>query len=532
MPKKLPIGISSLSKIIQEGYVYVDKTRYVYELVNTGVYYFLSRPRRFGKSLFVDTLKEAFEGNKELFKGLWLYDHWDWEKKYPVIHISFAEGVLKGREELDRHIIKILAQNQKRLQVECEDTTYVAGCFSDLIVGAREKYNAPVVILIDEYDKPILDNITDIETATEMREGLKNLYSVIKGQDANIKFVFLTGVSKFSRVSIFSGLNNLRDITIDATYSSICGYTESELIESFKEHLADKDIEEIRHWYNGYSWTGGERVYNPFSMLNYLQTGVFRNYWFESGTPTFLIELFKQKRYYIPQLENLEVVESIIGSFDIDFIEPENLLFQAGYLTIEGYRQEFGETWYRLNFPNREVKASLCNYILKQYSFSEGAVSGYKLRLIEALKKGDIDEMVEVMHSHFASIPYDWYRKNEIDKYEGYYASVFYAYFASIGVEVKAEDSTNHGKVDMAVVMADKVLIFEFKCLRGKGIGDRRLGIGKGKKKKELSAIEQLKIKGYAEKYKALKRPIYLIGIDFDRKKRNIEGFKWEACKA
>jgi hypothetical protein len=295
----------------------------------------------------------------------------------------------------------------------------------DLIVGAREKYNAPVVILIDEYDKPILDNITDIETAKEMREGLKNLYSVIKGQDANIKFVFLTGVSKFSKVSIFSGLNNLKDITISKKYSSICGYTESELIEGFKEHLADKGIEEIRHWYNGYSWTGDERVYNPFSILNYLSEGEFRNYWFESGTPTFLIELFKQKRYYIPQLENLEVGESIIGSFDIDFIEPENLLFQAGYLTIEGYRQEFGETWYRLNYPNREVKASLCNYILKQYSFSEGAVSGYKLRLIEALKKGDIDEMVEIMHSHFASIPYEWYRKNEIDKYEGYYAGVF-----------------------------------------------------------------------------------------------------------
>jgi len=528
MKKKLPIGISNLREIIQEGYVYVDKSRYVYELASTGKYYFLSRPRRFGKSLFVDTLKEAFEGNKELFKGLWLYEHWDWEKKYPVIHISFAEGVLKGREELDRHIIKILAQNQKRLQVECEDTTYVAGCFMDLIVGAREKYNAPVVILIDEYDKPILDNITDIETAKEMREGLKNLYSVIKGQDANIKFVFLTGVSKFSKVSIFSGLNNLKDITISKKYSSICGYTESELIEGFKEHLADKGIEEIRHWYNGYSWTGDERVYNPFSILNYLSEGEFRNYWFESGTPTFLIELFKQKRYYIPQLENLEVGESIIGSFDIDFIEPENLLFQAGYLTIEGYRQEFGETWYRLNYPNREVKASLCNYILKQYSFSEGAVSGYKLRLIEALKKGDIDEMVEIMHSHFASIPYEWYRKNEIDKYEGYYASVFYAYFASIGIEVKAEDSTNHGKIDMAVVMADKVLIFEFKCLRSKGTGDRRLGIGKETKKKELSAIEQLKIKGYAEKYKALKRPIYLIGIELDRKKRNIVGFKWE----
>jgi len=530
MPKKLPIGISSLSKIIQEGYVYVDKTRYVYELVNTGVYYFLSRPRRFGKSLFVDTLKEAFEGNKELFKGLWLYDHWDWNKKYPVIHISFGSGVLKNRAELDRRIIRVLEDNQKRLEVRCQETTYVEGCFSDLIVGAKERYNAPVVILVDEYDKPILDNITEPEIAKVMREGLKNLYSVMKDHDSYIKFVFLTGVSKFSKVSIFSGLNNLKDITISKKYSSICGYTESELIESFKEHLVDKDINEIRHWYNGYSWTGDERVYNPFSILNYLSEGEFRNYWFESGTPTFLIELFKQKRYYIPQLENLEVGESIIGSFDVDFIEPENILFQAGYLTITNTKRKGNRLVYSLTYPNLEVKQSLTDYILAAYHYSQAEKERAQSRLYDCLIEGDIDGIREIMHSHFASIPYEWYRKNEIDKYEGYYASVFYAYFASIGVDVKAEDSTNHGKIDMAVVMGDKVLIFEFKCLRGKGTGDRRLEIGKRKaiKEKGPTAIEQLKIKGYAEKYKALKRPIYLIGIEFDRKKRNIVGFKWE----
>ncbi len=489
----------------------MDKTRYVYELVNTGEYYFLSRPRRFGKSLFVDTIKEAFEGNKELFKGLWLYDNWDWEKKYPVIHISFAEGVLKGKDELNRHIIKLLTNNQKRLQVECEDTTHVAGCFSDLIVGAKERYKVPAVILIDEYDKPILDNITDLETAREMREGLKNLYSVIKGQDANIKFVFLTGVSKFSRVSIFSGLNNLEDITIEKGFSAICGYTEEELVENFKEHLADKDIEEIRHWYNGYSWTGDERVYNPFSILNYLKHGEFRNYWFESGTPTFLIELFKQKRYYIPQLENLEAGESIIGSFDIDFIEPENLLFQAGYLTIEGYRQEFGETWYRLNYPNREVKTSLNNYILRYYTGGEGFVSAHRLKLIEALKGNDVDKMIEVMKSHFASIPHDWYRKNKIAEYEGYYASVFYAYFASIGIDVRAEEPTSYGKVDMAVIMPKAVYVFEFKVTEGdEGTGE---------------SLEQIKSKGYGQKYIGSGREVYLIGIEFSKTKRQIVGF-------
>jgi hypothetical protein len=464
--KKLPIGISSLSKIIQEGYVYVDKTRYVYELVNTGVYYFLSRPRRFGKSLFVDTLKEAFEGNKELFKGLWLYDHWDWEKRYPVIHISFGSGVLRNKAELDRRIVDLLYQNQERLGINCRDTTDVASCFGELIRKAKAGRDTSVVILIDEYDKPILDNITDIETAREMREGLKNLYSVMKDHDSYIKFVFLTGVSKFSKVSIFSGLNNLNDITIDSTYSSICGYTEEELIKHFKEHLIGKDISAIRQWYDGYSWTGAERVYNPFSILNYLQKGVFRNYWFESGTPTFLIELFKQKRYYIPQLENLEVGESIIGSFDVDFIEPENILFQAGYLTITNTKRKGNRLVYSLTYPNLEVKQSLTDYILAAYHYSQAEKERAQNRLYDCLIEGNIDGIREIMHSHFASIPYDWYRKNEIDKYEGYYASVFYAYFASIGIEVKAEDSTNHGKVDMAVVMADKVLIFELALVK------------------------------------------------------------------
>lgn len=465
MRKKLPIGISNLREIIQDGYVYVDKTRYVYELASTGKYYFLSRPRRFGKSLFVDTLKEAFEGNKELFEGLWLYDNWDWSKKYPVIYISFAEGKIANRSELDDWIIGQFKDNMERLEVTCEETTFIPRCFVELIRNAKKKHGQSVVILIDEYDKPILDNITDQEVAKDMREGLKNLYSVIKGQDANIKFTFLTGVSKFSKVSLFSGLNNLEDLTIQKEYSSICGYTESELIENFKEYLEDKDINEIRQWYNGYSWTGSERVYNPFSVLNYLKHGNFRNYWFESATPTFLIELFKQKKYYIPELENLEVGESLIGSFDIDYIEPETLLFQTGYLTIIDVEFDGSSTWYKLNYPNHEVKKSLNENILYSYSTSRAEVSRHQRDLKNVLSRGDVGDVIKIMQSHFASIPYEWYVKNEIDKYEGYYASVFYAYFASIGVDVRVEESMNRGRIDMAVLMKDRVYLFEFKVV-------------------------------------------------------------------
>ncbi len=368
MKKKLPIGLSTLSNMLQEGYVYVDKSRYVYELASTGKYYFLSRPRRFGKSLFVNILKEAFEGNKELFKGLWLYDNWDWSTRYPVIHISFVSGVLRSKAELEKKIINVLEDNQERLKVRRKETTrYVSECFSDLIVGVKDRYDAPVVILVDEYEKPILDNITRPETAMEMREGLKDLYSVMKDHEGDIRFAFVTGVSRLGKGSVFSGFNNLRDITIDEAYSSIFGYTETELIENFKELLADKDIELIKHWYNGYSWTGAERVYNPSSINNYLQTGELRNYWFETGTPTFLVELFKQNRYNLPQLESHEVEESTIGSFELDFIVPENILFHAGYLTIADSRIKGNRLFYTLTYPNLEVRQSLKDGILRVY---------------------------------------------------------------------------------------------------------------------------------------------------------------------
>uniref|UniRef100_UPI0005EAE95D ATP-binding protein n=1 Tax=Desulfonatronovibrio magnus TaxID=698827 RepID=UPI0005EAE95D len=295
--KKLPIGIATLSKIINEDYAYVDKSRFVHELVESGSYYFLSRPRRFGKSLFVDTLKEAFEGNQRLFKGLWLEDHWDWETQYPVIRFSFGEGVSSNRNRLEEKIWEQLTLHEKRLGVHCAFQT-ISGRFGQLIENTARKYGH-VVVLVDEYDKPILDCIADPVTAADIREGLKDFYSVIKDSDAHLKFVLLTGVSKFSKVSLFSGLNNLTDITLDPRFAAICGWTETELTENFADRLQGKDINQIRNWYNGYSWLG-EKVYNPFSLLNFLRTGLFRNYWFETGTPTFLMELLKKRRYNIP----------------------------------------------------------------------------------------------------------------------------------------------------------------------------------------------------------------------------------------
>jgi hypothetical protein len=511
--KKLPIGVSTLRKIIDDDYAYVDKSAMVYQLAESGVYYFLSRPRRFGKTLFVDTLKEAFEGNRDLFRGLWLDDHWDWEKRHPVIHISFAEGVLQSREQLDSKIFELLDGNQERLRVACRYKDSVSGCFSSLIRQAKEKDGLGAVILIDEYDKPILDNISDPETAQQMRDGLKNLYSVIKGQDANIRFAFLTGVSKFSKVSLFSGLNNLRDITLIPQYATICGYTEPEMTEVFVEHLEGKPIDEIRKWYDGYSWLG-ERVYNPFSILNFLEDGSFRNYWFETGTPAFLIELFKKRRYYIPAIESIEASESIIGAFDVDFVEPENLLFQTGYLTIEHERRVAGKTFYRLRYPNMEVKSSLSDYILNRYSPDPVLKDRSQLQMVQALQKGDLDALRDVFHALFAAIPHDWYRKNRLADYEGYYASIFYCYFTALGLDVTAEDATSHGRIDMAVKLDNRVFIFEFKVVDI----DRTPG----------TALEQIRQKGYADKYRGTGAEIYLVGLEFDRQDRNIVRFEWE----
>ncbi|PUU86523.1 MAG: ATPase AAA, partial [Halanaerobium sp.] len=330
--KKLPIGISTLRDIIDDGYVYIDKTQHAYKLITEGKYYFLSRPRRFGKSLFLDTLKEIFQGNKELFKGLYIYDKYDFDR-HPVIRISFNDGGFKSKKDFNQYLYQVLDKNQRDLGVECPKDFTMSGCFKRLIEEACNKYGKQVVILIDEYDKPILDNIEDTEIARQMREELKNFYSVIKGADEYLRFAFLTGVSKFSKVSLFSGLNNLNDITVDRNYATICGYTQADIETSFDEHLQGQDFSKIREWYNGYSWLG-ESVYNPFDILLFIQKGfVYDNYWFSTATPTFLLKLIEKNQYFLPNLENIVADRSLLDSFDVDNIKLETLMWQTGYLT-------------------------------------------------------------------------------------------------------------------------------------------------------------------------------------------------------
>jgi len=522
--QKLPIGIQTFEKIITENYCYIDKTRIIHELINNGTYFFLSRPRRFGKSLLIDTIKGLFEGREELFKGLWIEDKWDFSRKYPVIKIDFGEGVSKSREELRKKIDETLKINQEQLGVKCEFET-ISGRFREIITKSAKKYNQRAVILIDEYDKPILDNIEEPVIAQEMREELKNLYSVLKSTDAYIKFVMLTGVSKFSKVSLFSGLNNLWDITLDERFATICGYTQDDLETVFREYLVGVDLEKVKLWYNGYSWLG-EGVYNPFDILLFLGSASreFKNYWFETGSPTFLLKLLKEREYYIPSMEEIETGENLIGSFGVDFIEPTALLFQTGYLTIKDRKNFNGDIYYTLTYPNLEVRKSLNEYIAGYFINNPGNYQQGKIRIFKVINSLDtgidsvqfFESLKEIFWTLFASIPYNWYINNHLDKYEGYYASIFYAVFASIGYAIKLEDPTNRGRIDMTITTAKVVIIFEFKIME------------KEKESEQNTALEQIKNKKYSEKYLNSGKEIYLVGIEFSKVERNIIRFDWE----
>ena len=512
--KKLPIGISTFKDIIEEGYLYVDKTFFVKKLVEQGRYYFLSRPRRFGKSLFLDTLKSAFEGRKELFNGLFLQNNWNWEEKHPVLKISFGAGVLRNQKELDETFEGMILRLKNKFNLELSDISHKEN-FREIIEKLYQKFNQKIVILVDEYDKPILDNITDSYTAALMRDNLKNFYSVIKDSDEFIKFVFITGVSKFSKVSLFSGLNNLEDITLDENYSIICGYTQDDLEREFKDRLEHADLNEIKNWYNGYNWLG-KSVYNPFDILLFFSKGrEFRNYWFETGSPFFLIKLFKKNNYFIPDLEKVEVTESLLGSFDVDFIELETLLFQTGYLTIKKQKRVGPRLKYELKYPNIEVQYSLNDYILDYLTLDPVGKSKHQDSLYYALEAGAPEQLHESLKRLFASIPYNNFSKNRIYEYEGYYASVVYSYFAALGIELIAEDVTNKGRIDLTLKLNDKVYIIEFK-VSNEDSSDKEL------------PLEQIKARGYSEKYTGRQISVYLIGITFSKKDRNISAFEWK----
>ncbi len=506
--KKLPIGISTLKTILEEGYLYVDKTDIAQSLIENGQYYFLSRPRRFGKSLFLDTLRTIFSGDKEIFKDLHVGNNGYEFIKYPVVRISFNDGSFKTQEAFNQTLYEIMKINQRDLDVTCESDLSIEGCFRELIYQAYTKHKQKVVILVDEYDKPILDNIENLQEAKLRRESLKNFYSVIKGADEYLKFVFITGVSKFSKVSLFSGLNNINDITLDEKYSTICGYTQNDVETVFAEHLKGQDFNKIKEWYNGYKFLG-EGVYNPFDILLFIDKNFrYQNYWFSTATPTFLLKLIEKNNYFLPNLENIVKDEMMLNSFDVDYIELETLMWQTGYLTISEVTENYdGTPKYHLGIPNQEVRLSLLGSIADFMSKIDNTTL-LKGDVYESLATANFASFEKTFKSLFASIPYNLFTNNKMYEYEGYYVSVFYSYLKALGIELVGEDVTNKGRIDLTLKLSNFIYIIEFKV-------------------DGTSALEQIKEKKYHEKYLSDGREIFLVGIEFDTKMRNISKVEW-----
>ena len=504
--QKLPIGIQTFKKLQEDNCVYIDKTKEALELIQNYSYVFLSRPRRFGKSLFLDTLHNIFEGKKELFKDLYIYDKYDF-KEYPVIKISWA-GDFQTLESLKTVALDVLKFNQQSLGIQCDNLNDAGSCLRDLIIKSYQKYNQKVVILIDEYDKPILDVIEDKNQAKINREFIKGLYSVIKDSDRYIKFAFLTGVSKFSKASIFSGLNMLEDISLNKYYGNICGYTQNDVETTFLPYLKGVDLEKVKRWYNGYNFLKDD-VYNPFDMLLFIKNEYkYSNYWFATGTPTYLIKLIKQNHYFLPKLANLKVDERLLDSFDIENIDLEVILYQAGYLTIESLKEKRrGGFEYKLKIPNEEVKTSLSDNLIDFMTHQKTEKLKFQDDIYDALVDNNLELFKTSFQTMFSKIPYN--NLDKIKHYEGYYASVIYVYLQSLGFDIIGEDVTNLGRIDLTIKLEKTIYILEFKM----GGAD---------------ALKQIREKRYADKYIDTNKNIYLVGINFDEEVKNISQFEWE----
>ena len=509
--RKLPIGIQTFREIREEGCYYVDKTAWVLRLVDEGKHYFLSRPRRFGKSLLLDTIKELFEGSEELFRGLAIHDQWDWTPR-PVVRISFGSGDFAEPGYLREDMAAQLEDIEEQAGVGPGEANAPLR-FRRLIRALHRRSGQRVAVLVDEYDKPILDALAVPDVAWANRDFLRSIYSVIKDCDAHVKFTLLTGVSKFSKVSIFSGLNNLIDLTLDPACSAICGYTDADLDTVFAPELSGLDRDEIRRWYNGYCWRGDEKVYNPFDVLLLFRSREFKAHWFETGSPKFLVDTLMRRRVPSIDLDGMVGNEALLSAFDVDEMAIEALLFQTGYLTVLDHENRNGVIRYRLGYPNREVRQSLNERLLMALLPDDSRQRADDGPLRELLAANDFTGMEALFRDIFAGIPYQWHTRNNIQEYEGYYASVVYSYFAAHGFDLVVEDSSSAGRADMTVRFNGAVYVFEIKTVPKGATGE---------------AMRQLREKGYADKYRGLGQPVHLIGVEFSKEDRNVAAFEVE----
>ena len=524
----MPIGIQSFPSMVEGNYVYVDKTHFIPKLEILGRAYFLTRPRRFGKSLFISTLESYFEGKKELFKGLAIEKYkeengQDWQT-YPVLKLDLNAKKYTKEEHLDEILHDHIRSWELKYDVKTNCSS-ADSAFADVIQSLYRKYNKKVVVLIDEYDKPLIATLENEELHEAYRSTLKAFYSVIKSSNDYLHLSFLTGVTKFSKVSIFSDLNNLDDISFDEEYSSICGITEEELRNNFLQEIEVLSVDEgntteemlgrLRQKYDGYCFSKKEeRIYNPFSVLNALSKKELGNYWFETGTPTFLVRLFENNYFNIPDLETgvtMSKRELDIYKMSYDNLIP--LLFQAGYLTIKGHKKDpvsFTE-WYVLSYPNWEVKYAFLFCLMEVYTSARRSTDGmFKIDFYkEAMEAGDIDRVLTLIKALLASIPYDCLPPDKLFLREHNYQTAIYLIFALMGEYVRTEVHSSQGRSDVEVETQDSIYIFEFK------VGG-----------KPIDAIAQIKEAGYAKKHEASSKNIVLIGATISRNKRTLS--KWQ----
>ena len=515
--QNLPADDSSFESIRQNGALYVDKTRHIFQMIDEGKYYFLSRPRRFGKSLTVSTLKCLFQGKKELFAGLWIAANTNWEwKEYPVIIIDFNELAHETPENLRQSLGNNLFKIARQYAVSLTDSL-LQGMFAELIVSLFQETGKPVIVLVDEYDKPMIDHLGKgkeaIETARQNRDIMKSFFGVLKGANVSpcLRFVFITGVSKFGRVSIFSELNNLRDLTMNRKYADMFGYTQSEVELCFSPHIeafareydetSEAITEKMRLFYNGYRFSETDiRVYNPFSVLRALDEKAFKNYWFETGTPSFLVNLLHENNWYLPGIENMQATEAMFSIYEIERLQPEALLFQTGHVTIK----HIDEGLYTFDYPNKEVKIAFLENLF--HSFAGEIRENARFMLLgKYLRQEKLTAFIETMAAIYASIPYSLETKRD----EAYFHTIFYLMVSASGITARSEVLTCKGRIDLLMAFDDRVYIIEFKC-------NQRADL----------AIEQIREKGYAAPYVQSGKKIILMGINFDTVSRNISEWK------
>ena len=513
---RLPLGLQTFAKVREGNFAYVDKTPQALDLANAAGAYFLARPRRFGKSLFLDTLRNLFEGRRELFRGLYAEANWDWDIKHPVVKLDMS-GDFRNADELSSMLADDLRYAAGNIGIELAQHNEASRLFKELLQEAHRRHGRKVVVLVDEYDKPMLDNIDDMELAQQMLKRLRGFYSIIKAADEHLHFVMLTGVSKFAKVSIFSGLNNLNDISLDPQYASICGYTEDDLNEVFAQHLQAVDRKQLRQWYNGYNFLGDKLVYNPHDILHFIDRSQsfakprFRSYWFETGTPAFLIDLIARDNLPPYQIEPVEANEELINSSPIENIKLTTVLFQSGYLTIDAVDDSDPHyVIYKLVCPNDSVRSALHNSLFEHYTGNTDP--SHRSNIRSALREAQLDVIESELTRLFASISADNYRKNDIARFEGYYASVVYCFFAGMGFTVIAEDASSRGRVDLSIQLGSNTYVIEFKVVK--------------RKSKTNSALRQIIQQDYAAKYSGA---VYQIGIEFSETRRNIVDFAWQS---